>query len=224
MRLIPFSIVPTFLHSPNPQSIASCSTFDNSTSGHGRSTYTDTQKVVMLLGAIPPKLDRQHEKAWVLLTFPTCTQLIYSLQSHTRLTQPSVHPVPFPPQQTTSIVKYVRAHLTNTRCSPVTYVTQDGIWTAFSHPLPLFHMDSGNAPYVSHATSFPSQLLSAFAFLPPSSISTLIKMLPKQNEPLPLLRIAGLGYPLPQKKNQNIYYFQTLPPAFWPHTHVHAYT
>jgi len=92
----------------------------------------------------------------------------------------TTHFTPFPPHQTTSIVKYVRAHLTNTRCSSVTYVTQDGIWTAFSHPLPLFHMDSGNAPYVSHATSFPSQLLSTFAFLPPSSISTLIKMLPKK--------------------------------------------
>jgi len=50
----------------------------------------------MLLGSIPQKLDRQHEKAWVLLTFPTCTQLIYSLQSHSRLTQPSVSPVPSP--------------------------------------------------------------------------------------------------------------------------------
>ena len=87
---------------------------------------------------------------------------------------------PFPPHLTTSIVKYVRVHLTNTRCFSVTYVTQDGIWTAFSHPLPLFHMDSGNAPYVSHATSFPSQLLSTFAFLPPSSISTLTKMLHKK--------------------------------------------
>ena len=34
-------------------------------------------------------------------------------------------------------------------------------------------------PYASHATSYPSQLLSIFAFLPPSSISTLIKMLHK---------------------------------------------
>ena len=41
-------------------------------------TYTDTQNVAILLGSIPPKLDRQHEMAWVLLTFPTCTQLIYS--------------------------------------------------------------------------------------------------------------------------------------------------
>jgi len=53
-------------------------------------TYTDTQKVAMLLESIPPKLDRQHEKAWVLLTFPT--QLIYSIQSHSRLTQPPVPP------------------------------------------------------------------------------------------------------------------------------------
>jgi len=55
-------------------------------------TYTDTQKVAMLLGSIPPKLDRQHENAWVLLTFPTCTQLIYSIQSHSRLIQPPVLP------------------------------------------------------------------------------------------------------------------------------------
>jgi len=46
----------------------------------------------MLLGSISPKLDRKHEKAWVLLTFPTCTQLIYSIQSHSRLTQPPVLP------------------------------------------------------------------------------------------------------------------------------------
>jgi len=42
-------------------------------------TYTDTQKVAMLHGSIPPKLDRQHEKAWVLLTFPTCIQRIRSM-------------------------------------------------------------------------------------------------------------------------------------------------
>jgi len=39
-RLIPFSIVPISLHSSNPQSTASCSTFDNSTSGHGQLTQT----------------------------------------------------------------------------------------------------------------------------------------------------------------------------------------
>jgi len=35
-------------------------------------TYTDTQKVAMLLGSIPPKLDRQHEKAWVLQDHTRC--------------------------------------------------------------------------------------------------------------------------------------------------------
>jgi len=49
-------------------------------------------KVAMLLGSIPPKLDRRHEKAWVLLTSPTCTQLIYSIQSPSRLTQLPVLP------------------------------------------------------------------------------------------------------------------------------------
>ena len=131
----------------------------------------------MLLGVIPLKIDRQHP-------FP-----------------PPFPLAPFPPHQTTSIVKYVRAHLTNTRCSSVTYVTQDGIWTAFSHPLPLFHMDSGSAPYVSHATSFPCQPLSTFDFLPPSSISTLIKMLPKQ-KPTTCLYSALPGYPLPQPKSK----------------------
>ena len=50
------------------------------------------QKVATLLGSIPPKLDRQHEKAWVLLTFPTCTQLIHSIQAQFRLTQPPILP------------------------------------------------------------------------------------------------------------------------------------
>ena len=40
MRLIPSSTVPISLHSSNPQSIASCSTFNNSISGHGQLTQT----------------------------------------------------------------------------------------------------------------------------------------------------------------------------------------
>ena len=141
-------------------------------------------------------------KAWVLLTFPTCTQLIYSLQSHYRLTQPSVSPVPcplatssFPLHRTISIAKFVRVHLTNIGYSSVTCVTQEGIWTAFSHPLPLSHMESGNAPYASRATSYPSHQHSTFAFLPPSSILTLIKILQKKNDSLPLIS-AFPGYPL----------------------------
>ena len=102
----------------------------------------------------------------------------------------------FPPRLTTCTVKYVRAHLTNTRCSSVTYVTQDAIWTAFSHPLPLFHMDSGNgnAPYVFLVTSCPSQLFSTFAFLPPSSILTLIKMLHTTMTPYHSSALPGYPY------------------------------
>jgi len=40
MRLIPSSTVSISLHSSNLQSIASCSTFDNSISGHGQFTLT----------------------------------------------------------------------------------------------------------------------------------------------------------------------------------------
>jgi len=59
-------------------------------------TYTDTHEVTMFLRILPPQLARQHEKAWALLIFPTCTQLIYSLQTHSRLTQLPVPPVPSP--------------------------------------------------------------------------------------------------------------------------------
>jgi len=40
MRLVPSSTVPISLRSFNLQSIASCSTFDNSISGHGQLTQT----------------------------------------------------------------------------------------------------------------------------------------------------------------------------------------
>ena len=125
-------------------------------------TYTDTQKVATLLGSIPPKLDRKREKAWVLLTFPH----VDNLSTHSKFTLalpnplsppfPSPSPLaPFHPYRMISTVKYVRVHLTKIRCSSVTYVTQHGISTAFSHPLSLFHMESGNVPYASCATFLP---------------------------------------------------------------------
>jgi len=74
---------------------------------------------------------------------------------------------------------------------------QDGIWTASSHPLPLFQMDSGNAPDVFLATSYPSQILSTFAFLPPSSILTLINIF---HTTLTLYHsCASPGYPFQKK-------------------------
>jgi len=59
---------------------------------------------------------------------------------------------------------------------------------------------SGSAPYVSHATSFPSQVLSTFAFLPPSSISTLIKMLHTTMTPYHYSALPA--YPLPKTKQK----------------------
>jgi len=52
--------------------------------------------------------------------------------------------------------KYARARLTNIKCSFVTrtYLTQDGIWTAFSHFSPPSQLVFGNAPYVP-PTHFP---------------------------------------------------------------------
>jgi len=154
-------------------------------------TYTDTQKVAMLLGSIPPKLasDRQHEKAWVLLirVFPTCTQFIHSIHFHSRLTQPPVLPSTsllatiFSSPPPDDIYRQVcQSPFDEHKCFLVTYVTQDGIWTAFSHPLPPSHMEPGNVPYATRATSYPRQQPDAFAFLPPFSISTLIKILKKK--------------------------------------------
>jgi len=38
-------------------------------------SYTDTEKgTIFRLGYTPSKLDRKHEKAWALLTFPICTR------------------------------------------------------------------------------------------------------------------------------------------------------
>jgi len=56
----------------------------------------------MLPGSPPPKFDRKHEpeKSWVLLTFLTCTQLIYSIQSPSHLIQPLVPPSPYLPTTT----------------------------------------------------------------------------------------------------------------------------
>jgi len=80
---------------------------------------------------------------------------------------------PLPPSQPLSCprlhrmiftAKYVRVHLTNIRRSSVTYVTQNGIWTAFSHPLPPSHMEPANAPYAPRATSYPRQQHDIFAF------------------------------------------------------------
>jgi len=86
----------------------------------------------------------------------------------------------FSPHRMISIVKYVIVHLTNIRCSSVTYVTQDGICTAFSHPLPPSRMEPRNVPNASRATSYPRQKHSTFAFLSQFSISTLIKILQKK--------------------------------------------
>jgi len=64
-------------------------------------------------------------------------------------------------------------------------------------------MEPGNVPYASHATSYPRQQHNTFAFLSLFLISNLIKI---------------------SKKDEKIFvYFQTRPPEFRPHTHVHTY-
>jgi len=58
------------------------------------SSHTSHQQTAVLLGSSPPKLLRKHDKAWTHSTSTTCTQLIYSLQSHFFKHQLSASPGP----------------------------------------------------------------------------------------------------------------------------------
>jgi len=60
------------------------------------SPHTSLQQTAILLGSDPPKLFRKHDKAWTHSTSTTCTQIIYSFQSHFLKHQPSASPRPVP--------------------------------------------------------------------------------------------------------------------------------
>ena len=64
----------------------------------------------------------------------------------------------------------------NIKCSFVTYVTQDGIWTAFSHPSPPSQLGPEIIPYLPLTTPYPRQQHDTFATPPQSWILNLIKM------------------------------------------------
>ena len=140
-------------------------------------TYTDIQKVAMVLGSIQPKLERQHEKASVLLTFSTCTQLICSIQSHSRLAWP-----PVPSSTSLPDTTLLSPPPDDARCqvcqSPFDkhqmflcdICNRDGIWTASSHPLPPFQLAPANVPYVPLATPCPRQHHDTFAPSPQFSM------------------------------------------------------
>jgi len=152
----------------------------------------------MLLGSVTPKLDRQHEKACVFLTFPTCTQLIYSLQSHSRLNQSSVSPVPSP-----LAISSLSPPSDDIHCqvceSPfdehqmlLCDICNAG-WHVDCLLPPLTTIPHGilKCPLCLPRHLVPRQQHSTFAFLPPFSISTLIKILQK-NDSLSLIRVFGL--------------------------------
>jgi len=170
-------------------------------------TYTDTQKVAMLLGSIPPKLHRQHEKALVLLSFPSCTQLIHSIQSRAQshlarflyplLPSSLLLPRPLPPRMMLT-TKYARVRLTNAKCSSVTYITQDGIWIVYSHLSPPSQLGLGIVPYVPFTT--PRQQPETFTSPPPFSIPTPIKHRLARNKKAKqdhILKILAFSFQLP---------------------------
>ena len=117
--------------------------------------------------------------------------------------------------------KYVRVRLTNIKCFFVTYVTQDIIWSTFSHPLPPSLMEPGNVPYASRATSYPTQQHDTFKAspsFPHSRFWLWLKCFLKKWLPITNPRFRYTHYHLPKKN-----YFQTLPREFVKRINVHTY-
>jgi len=182
-RLVPFFIVLIPLHSPNLQSIPFCSTSNDSISGHGQPTQTP-KKYLCYSDLSHQNLIDNMRRHGFFSPLPHAHNL--STQFNLTLVLPNFLSSPLPPSPPLSCprlhrmiftTKYVRVCLTNIRCFFVTYVTQDGIWTAYSHPLPPSHLEPGNVPYASRATSYPRQPHDTFNFLPLFSISSLTKMI-----------------------------------------------
>jgi len=142
-------------------------------------TYTGPQKVAMLLRGMPPKLDRQHEKTWVLLTSPACTHHIYSIQSYYHLVRP-----PVPTSSSLSATTSLSLPPDGTHCE----VCQSSF---FEHKMLLcdicnagWHMNcllpplitisigTWKCPHVHLATPSPRQQHDTFASPPPFSILT----------------------------------------------------
>jgi len=151
-------------------------------------------------------------------------------QFHLTLSLPNSRSSPLPPAPPLSCprlhrmmftAKYITVCLTNIRCFFVTYVTQDGIWTAFSYLLPPSHMEPGNVFHASRATFYLRQQYDTSAFLPLFSISTLIKISEKNDDFPSLIRVRRLPITIYQPTKS--VFFQTSPPEFRLHTHVHAY-
>jgi len=188
----------------------------------------------MLLRSIPPKLDSQHEKArhafgegmsWVLLTFRTYTQFIYSVQSHSRLTQPPVLPSTSPPATILSSHPQDDIH-----CQVCQSLFDEHKMLLFDSCNAGCHMDCLLSPLTAirgpHGT-WKCPLCTLRHLLPqtvtrhlrlPFLVSTLIKI-KKQYDSLSQNRASGLSTTI----YQNDMYLRTLPPEFWPHTHMHAY-
>jgi len=117
------------------------------------SSHTPLQQTAMLLGSSPPKL---LCKAWTHSTSTTCTQLIYSLQSHFSKHQSSASPGPVPsltsspasPPSDDTQCQVCQSPFDEEKRFSVTYVTPVGIWTASSPPSPPSHLGYGNVPCV----------------------------------------------------------------------------
>ena len=179
----------------------------------------------MLLGSIPPKLDRQNEKAWVLPTSPTCTQLIYSIQSHSRLTHLPVLPSTSLPA---TILSSGSPPLDDLHCQVCQSPFDERKMLLCDICNAGWHMDCLLPPLtaIPHGT-WKCPLCVLRHLLPqtvtrhlrlPFLVSTLIKI-KKQYNSLSQNRASGLSTTIYQKHM----YLRTLPPEFWPHTHMHAY-
>ena len=149
--------------------------------GHGQPTQIP-KKYLCYSDLSHQNLIDNIERHGLSESFPHAHNLFTYFNLTLALPNPLSSPLPPSPQlshprlhQMIFNAKYVRVRLTNIKCSSVTNVTQDGIWTAFSHPLPPSHMEPGHVPYASRATSYPGKQHDTFVSVPPLSVSNLIK-------------------------------------------------
>jgi len=122
------------------------------------------QRMTILLGLAPPKLNRKYERGCVRLTTPTCTQLelIYSIQAYFLKIQPLVRlrlsPTPHdahnPPADKTQCQVWQRPHDEDKR-SFETHIILAYTFAVSFYPSPPYLQVPGHEPRV---VSLPSPL------------------------------------------------------------------
>ena len=179
MKPIPFFAALIPLYSRNSQSIALCSTIDDSIIAHGQPTQTP-KKLLCYSDLSHQNLIDNMRRDGSSQSFLHAHNLF--TQTYSRLTQPPILPTTCIPA--TILISPPPDDIHCQVCqSPfdehkvlVSDICNTGLhMDCLLPPLTTTQLGPGNAPYESRATSYPKPSHDTFAFLPPFSILTLIK-------------------------------------------------